>query len=73
MLQGLRMIFFYNFKSYIRTHISNSFSKTVQKSISEVTLKADFGVDNRPIFAPKVSKEALWLELWYLLKVCIIL
>ena len=35
------------------------------KSISEETLKTDCGVNNRPYVAPKVSKEAKWIRLWY--------
>ena len=34
-------------------------SEKVQKSFSEETLKIDCGVNNRPIFASKVSKEIL--------------
>ena len=29
-----------------------------QKSISEETSKADYGLNNQPIFAPEVSNEA---------------
>ena len=34
-----------------------------QKSISEITLKIDCEVNNRPIFAIRVSKEALGMGL----------
>ena len=43
-------------------------SKMVQFSISQETLRADFAAKNRPIFAPKMSKEALLTGLIYSLK-----
>ena len=36
-------------------------SKIVQMSI----LKTNFGVNYQPIFAPKMSKEAIWTGLWH--------
>ena len=35
----------------------------VQFSISQETLRVDFGVKNGPNFAPNMSKEALWTGL----------
>ena len=42
---------------------SQFWSKMVQFSISQHILRADFTVKNGPIFAPKMSKEALWIGL----------
>ena len=36
-----------------------------QKSISQGTLKVDIGINNRPILALNVSKEAYWMRLRY--------
>ena len=42
-----------------------------QKSTSQGTLKTDFGVNNKPILALKVSKEAYRMGLWQFVRVFI--
>ena len=48
---------------------SQFWSKMVQFSISQKTLRADFTVKNQPNFAQKMSKEELWTGLRHFLTV----
>ena len=45
---------------------SRFWSKMEKNSISQGTFNTNFGVNNWPMFLPKVSKEALWMGLRYM-------